>query len=630
MAVGLPVDSKMSITLRKPYMSIERLVVPVAIPEFAVVMGRNGVGKTQLLDALEGGEARMEGVPRANIEKYDMVTFAPRKMGKESWGSSLFAASVADDYFSGSDADQSPCNKALEIFERTRREIERDEGLSAVGEFEMRVRSDIGRQAEFAAYRGVKGGSAAAVYTQEIAEKVVGPLVRDEQNPKRGRARTDSNPAVLLTLAMKLHNKLPHELTREDILRAWNYEGEAIDAKLNRIFVAYLIDQFLWAHRNIETAAQGTSFDGLMSEYVDRNPPPWDVLRQALEDMRREAGDEGLFEFEFSDPGHVRLSMANYAQFSFESELTNRLTGDAYSVNTLSSGEKILMTLCLMSFNQQLGRRKPPLLLLDEVDAVLHPSMVRALVAVLKRLFVDHGTKVLMTTHSPITVAMLDEGEIFRMTRSGRVVSLTPATKSEAVEELSEGLCTVDAGLRIAAYDGAKVTILTEGHNARHLKRWASLHFGNDVRVFDELVDATSASQLGTYGRLLANLATNSEFVIVWDCDATGHYKELRKHLSPSSRVRAHLLGRRENGIATGGIENKYDEELLSEFANTTTGPDGEVVARTLGSDQKARLADYIFKKGTVDDFRHFEDLYATVDAALASIGSCEVPPSGN
>ena len=88
-----------------------------------------------------------------------------------------------------------------------------------------------------------------------------------------------------------------------------------------------------------------------------------------------------------------------------------------------------------------------------------------------------------MTSHSPITVAALDEADIYQVVRTAGDVKVSGTTKSEAVNELSEGLATVDVGLRIAAYDEARVTILTEGNNAKHLKRWAQLHFPEDVHV---------------------------------------------------------------------------------------------------------------------------------------------------
>ena len=133
--------------------------------------------------------------------------------------------------------------------------------------------------------------------------------------------------------------------------------------------------------------------------------------------MRDAAGDDGLFNFDFSDPDDYELHMGNYERFSFKAQMTNQTTGSRYELDSLSSGERVLMAFCLVSFNRYLGRRPPKLLLLDELDAVLHPSMVAALVAALKTLFVQQGTKVLMTSHSPMTVAALDEADIFRVVR---------------------------------------------------------------------------------------------------------------------------------------------------------------------------------------------------------------------
>ena len=157
--------------------------------------------------------------------------------------------------------------------------------------------------------------------------------------------------------------------------------------------------------------------------------------------------------------------------------------------------------------------------------------MVAALASTLETLFVSQGTKVLMTSHSPMTVAALREADIFRVVRTGGHVEVSRTTKSEAISELSEGLATVDVGLRIAAYDEAKVTILTEGHNAKHVKRWVELNFPNEVHVFEGLEGHTNDGQLLTYGRLLGRMNTNTHFVVVWDCDAASKAETLRGDL---------------------------------------------------------------------------------------------------
>ena len=309
--------------------------------------------------------------------------------------------------------------------------------------------------------------------------------------------------------------------------------------------------------------------------------------------------------------------MTNLEQYSFTAVMTNRMTGAQYALDSLSSGEKILMALCLVSFNQYLGRRRPKLLLLDELDTVLHPSMVTALVRLLMDLFVSQGTKVLMTSHSPMTLAALDEADIYQVVRTEGCIKVSSTTKSRAINELSEGLATVDVGLRIAAYDGAKVTILSEGHNTKHLKRWAELSFPMDVHVFEELEQHTNDQQLLEYGRLLGKMHTDTHFVIVWDCDAAGKAEALSNELPSSTKVTPFAFARRENTIARNGIENNYDEEILEPYSTTTTDNYGTLLSRGFQSNRKAEFANHVLEHGTSQYFTYFQELYDIVSETL-------------
>ena len=334
--------------------------------------------------------------------------------------------------------------------------------------------------------------------------------------------------------------------------------------------------------------------------------------------MRDAAGDDGLFNFDFSDPDDSDLRVENYEQFTFTAVMTNRTTGARYNLDSLSSGEKILMALCLVSFNQYLGRRRPKLLLLDELDALLHPSMVAALVRALKSLFVSKGTKVLMTSHSPMAVAALEEDDIFRVVRTGSRVEVSSTTKVEAVDELSEGLATVEMGLRIAAYDDSKVTILTEGHNTKHLKRWVELNFPEDVHVFEGLEQHSNDKHLLAFGRLLAKMNTNTHFVVVWDCDAAAKAEAFRRELPIDAKVTPYAFPKREdNTIAPKGIENNYDEEILEEYSTKTTRSDGTLLSRAFDNSRKADFANHILQEGTPQYFTNFQELRDIVSEIL-------------
>ena len=610
----------MRIDLNRPYKSIIGLTTE-DLPDFAVLIGRSGTGKTQLLEALTTGAASISGIRLDQIEKYDLSTFQPPNTNEAHRYVNQFAHNTAERYMSHSVHGQTPIKLAATIFKQYTNEIERASGTQARVNFEEDLRTEIRQLPDFAIF-----GSSNPVsqYHKTLNDQVMARLDQGEAGRRsvgrsaRAQNSFQGNQAALLSAAMKLYHKLPHELTYDDIIQASHFEGETLSNSISAVFCAYKINQFIWAHNRVER--EHIPFDDLINEYEAKNSPPWETLRTIISDLRGDSGEDGIFNFDFSDPGSYKLHMGNQEGFSFKSEMTNLTSGTQYDLHSLSSGEKILMALCLASFNQSVGRRRPKLILLDELDAMLHPSMIAVLVTVLKDLFVSRGTKVLMTSHSPMTVGTLDEEETFRVERSGGAVYVSSTTKSEAITELSEGLATVDVGLKIAAYDEAKVTILTEGHNAKHLKKWAQLHFPDKVRVFEGLEPYSSDSQLLTYGRLLGRVNTNTHFLVVWDCDAAEKAHSLRTELPGTAKVTPFAFARRqENTIIQSGIENNYDDDVLESFSIKKTDNDGTLLGRELPKNRKASFADHVLHEGTSHYFTHFQDLNDIVNRILGS-----------
>ena len=609
----------MNIKLNNPYKSIAALETE-DLPDLAILIGRNGAGKTQLLGALKEGQAVIPGIGVDEIELYDMVSFHPPNASRADRQVNQFAQVTADAYLSPP-SGQPPIESAEAIFHQFVSDIGRDSGSQARDDFERNLRDEIRRLPDFAVFAVDDQESP---YKKTFYELVLAPLNRANTIRQRRRSSNQSNnsfngnPAALLSAAMKLTGKLPHELTRGDIMRASHSEGDTMSNSISEVFAAYKVDQFIWAHKRIEK--EHVRFDELITEYRTKNSPPWVTLREILSEMRDAAGDQGLFNFDFSDPNDFDLRVENYEQFTFTAVMTNRTTGAQYDLDSLSSGEKILMALCLMSFNQYLGRRPPKLLLLDELDAMLHPSMVTALVRTLKTLFVSRGTKVLMTSHSAMTAAALDEDDVFRVVRTDGSVKVSRTTKPEAINELSEGLATVDKVLRIAASSGARVTILTEGNNARHLRKWVELFFPDGVHVFGELEEHTNNKQLLAYGRLLGRMNLDTHFVIVWDCDSAGIAKKLSNELPDAAEVTPFAFERKENKIAPRGIENNYSEGVLLPFSSETRSfRDGALLSRHIRDDQKGVFADHILQHGTPEDFVNLQTLHDIVGGLLES-----------
>lgn len=108
---------------------------------------------------------------------------------------------------------------------------------------------------------------------------------------------------------------------------------------------------------------------------------------------------------------------------------------DIRLLSDLSDGEKTIISLCFASLGESsLSTKK--LLLLDELDAVLNPSLIQIFFSVIKRYFIDQGIMVIMTTHSPATIGLSPNDakyyEVFKPNNSGnRILEVSRDSYSE-------------------------------------------------------------------------------------------------------------------------------------------------------------------------------------------------------
>lgn len=87
------------------------------------------------------------------------------------------------------------------------------------------------------------------------------------------------------------------------------------------------------------------------------------------------------------------------------------------SIDDLSDGEKSILRLVISTYNRK-NDSVTKLLLLDEYDAVLNPSLIDNYYTVIKEYYLNKGIIVILTTHSSATIALAPENtnfyEIFR------------------------------------------------------------------------------------------------------------------------------------------------------------------------------------------------------------------------
>jgi energy-coupling factor transporter ATP-binding protein EcfA2 len=163
-------------------------------------------------------------------------------------------------------------------------------------------------------------------------------------------------------------------------------------------------------------------------------PAPWDVLNETLQAAE--------FPYRAISPQGTKLEQG----YVFRLEDTR--TGIPLLPVELSSGEKLILRLFLWLYNSQNHGHFPRLFLLDEPDAHLHPSMARQFMNVIQEVFVDqYKIRVIMTTHSPSTVALAPEGSVFEMSRTAPRISQAKS-KAHAIGLLTAGMVIVSPGTR--------------------------------------------------------------------------------------------------------------------------------------------------------------------------------------
>jgi uncharacterized protein (DUF952 family)/energy-coupling factor transporter ATP-binding protein EcfA2 len=151
--------------------------------------------------------------------------------------------------------------------------------------------------------------------------------------------------------------------------------------------------------------------------------------RKEVNDLIRAAN----LDFEFNEPREEN------DEVPFELKLVSKLSRAEIGLKDLSSGEKTIMSLVFALYNSKLEFSFPDVLLLDEPDASLHPAMTKQFLDVLINDFVKaNGIQVIMTTHSPSTVALAPEEAVFVMNKEAPRLEKT--TRDKALRVLTAGV----------------------------------------------------------------------------------------------------------------------------------------------------------------------------------------------
>ncbi|CAL4868257.1 hypothetical protein MMA231_02532 [Asticcacaulis sp. MM231] len=418
-----------TLTFHQSHLSIVRFP-QTSLPDFTLITGPNGAGKSHLLQAIYQGLIKTDVAPEQNagdlsrIRLFDWSTMIPQDTG----------------FFSSENIRQERQNlysqytnlKLNHGWLEPARNIIRDYGLSdeylsepgrVASLSDIDLASLLGDIEKVAALR-----QGLIPQLNQFEHNVLSNLSVDMREQLRAVSASTKRPISALLERDILSPAIP----------TWG-QNDLFQQNFAKLFVAYR--DLLLANNLAEyRASKGNEATFLTEqEFIEKHgPAPWDFVNEFV----RDAG----LDFSINSP-----VLDEYTQF--QPMLTKRSTGVPVAFSALSSGEKVLMSFAFCVYYSNDRRQlsvQPKVLLLDEIDAPLHPSMSKNVIdTITKTLIGTFGIKVIATTHSPSTVALAPEESIFTMIpgQSG----LHKSSKASALNILTVGVPTISI-----SYDGRR------------------------------------------------------------------------------------------------------------------------------------------------------------------------------
>ncbi|MBB4803343.1 ABC-type multidrug transport system ATPase subunit [Flavobacterium nitrogenifigens] len=137
---------------------------------------------------------------------------------------------------------------------------------------------------------------------------------------------------------------------------------------------------------------------------------PWTELNQLFETLK--------LNYRFKDNYEVQFAELIETPLLFQIDSNGKIIEtEGRPLKDLSDGEKTIISLCFTSL-QKNDIEPNKLLLLDEFDAVLNPSLIESFFTVIEKYYISKGIPVILTTHSPATISLAPEYasfyEVFR------------------------------------------------------------------------------------------------------------------------------------------------------------------------------------------------------------------------
>lgn len=559
----------MKLTFQNKYLSIDQFD-SVEVPNFVVLTGVNGSGKSHLLDAIDKRHVLIEDMESGNIVLFNYETFR---------------------------LDNEPAFNAYQL------SAERE---SAWQYHQQQIKPNVNNWrsglTNYAPLKSECEGEKKSFLSLAVAE------LRDYKlNVKNFFSHPNMKQNEQAQGIYSLAKNIPFsidEIDHDQFLRLYKpfvFKNNFLPHQLGKVFWDYYVKYRTNQVNAYENEKNGKNYEAISEEQfiAVHGEKPWNLINRILEKF-------DSLQYKVSSPEGTDV-FAN-----FKLTLKHIEKDVEIDFGTLSSGEKILMALVASVYKSSGDKHFPDVLLLDEVDASLHPSMMKNMLDVIKDIFLNQGVIVFLVTHSPTTIALASEESIFVVNRSGKN-RIEKKSKQEALSILTQGFATLEEGLRL--FDEvakSNMTLITEGKNTLLIATALKLYGVTDVYVLSGVEDISGKTQLKTLFDFFSKTIHSNKVLFVWDCDA--NYS-----LPSSNNSHAYTLPQNtENTIARKGIENMFPPSLFDRFTKTIQMSSG-AVTKEFDDTRKRDFERFILERSEPNDFARFSALIAEINRVRAS-----------
>ncbi|KFC21796.1 AAA family ATPase [Epilithonimonas lactis] len=272
-----------------------------------------------------------------------------------------------------------------------------------------------------------------------------------------------------LKLLSEQTSKEIYDLTLLDYITFYNVYNDLFSSALDVLFHQFNLKQKYFSHLTQNISA------------------PWIVFNDILDKAEFKYTTKYTASLDDEEPTLIHL--------------IDRESGMKVSFESLSSGEKTILALIFVLYNSSNNGKFPEVILFDEPDAHLHPSLTKLFLDVIKEVLVEkQNVKVILTTHSPSTIALAPEESIYRMDRTlGYPIK---EDKDVAVQNLSSGLASISIengnfGIIYNINQTNKHILFTEGITDKIILEiaWKKLYDSKEIPFFVQ--DSFSVNFLG-------------------------------------------------------------------------------------------------------------------------------------